>query len=351
MRLALYPNQNWEQLQEVFLKEFHTLCQWSQSSVGTSFYFSTSKTLASFETVLGLAHQFSHKRQVAMIKGFSHLPEQFSGYFLKEGFLVQSLDMGTDPNPLDLPLSQLKKDTNFVFWIEDHPVTGERRAWTQALKKRLSEQKVFSVTLTHFSELSRCLEPNPFEIQIYSVAPTSAFVVRGSRAKSLPTLLSPGALEATDPDSLIAAQAGSFRWPLFDSIDSEEDRKKLVKDFEIRIQSHSGTSFKPFFSQESDRVWDRSVLVSDRIHGELFAQTLSARLGEKLAPFGQKSLVETPNLCRWGGITLYRNWWEISSERIAGMVVISAEALARPHFFETFHKVEDEVLRQSRFES
>lgn len=79
---------------------------------------------ALYEVVVGTAQFMSHKRSVAAIKGMSpHIPKLLP-YFFKETYAVQLANLSQVISPKEW-VDALKKDTLFVVFAEDHPITGE----------------------------------------------------------------------------------------------------------------------------------------------------------------------------------------------------------------------------------
>lgn len=331
MRFDLIPTGDWEQLNDQLDQWLSQQRQWAP---GYSSYFGLGARLTLFENTLALAHQFSHKRQVSIIKGFSPSLEHLQGYFLKEGFQVQYVAFEN----LDSFVAGLKKETSFVVWAEDHPVTGERRSWSSDLVKALDTAKVFSVVLSHFQHLEFTREPSSFEIRVGSLSLQHSLVLRGSRAKALPVLFA----------AQVAWQGVSFQ-DLMQPVQTFTQDQNLVMNFESKLPS----AFVPFFPNEikNDRSFDRAVIFSSTIHGEFFIRTLAQKLTEKvgtrlLASPGNLTGLETTNLCRWGGITLYRHWWDCEKD-LAGVVAIGVEELRLPQFHKAFLLAVEECLSVS----
>ena len=119
MKLDLFPLETWETLNSTIKTAWNVP---EDVSVRT---FSNLPT-AVYEVAQGTAQFLSHKRSLAVIKGQSFVFQPLLPYFYKEAYQIQILGHQSLPD-VKIWVEALKKDTLFVVFCEDHPVTGEKK--------------------------------------------------------------------------------------------------------------------------------------------------------------------------------------------------------------------------------
>ena len=108
---------------------------------------------ALYEVLESLRSLFAHKKSISGMKGLSGAYEFIWPQYLREMYTVQNANWQDflTPDKLSSFLDNLKKDTIFFVWSEDHPVTGQKLPLSliQELEKQLNERKIFSVRVSH----------------------------------------------------------------------------------------------------------------------------------------------------------------------------------------------------------
>ncbi|HEY8270180.1 MAG TPA: hypothetical protein VIG33_04780, partial [Pseudobdellovibrionaceae bacterium] len=141
MKLALIPLEEWERLNDQLKIDFSL-------PAGNSARIYKGMAHAVFETAQGTAQFFSHKRSLGVVKGQTSYFDSLLPYFYKEVFSVQAMSHLAVVDP-EVWVNSLKKDTSFVLFSEDHPVTGELYDYDH-LDELLNEKKIFAFRISHF---------------------------------------------------------------------------------------------------------------------------------------------------------------------------------------------------------
>jgi hypothetical protein len=135
MHIDLLPNELWETLNTKVSANLN---------LGADTTVRVSKGLATsvHEVVASMAQFYSHKRSAAYVKGATHAFLGVLPGLYKEAFQIQVIP--TQDMASVTWIENLKKDTNFVLYPEDHPITGEIYPW-QEIDQKLNELKIFSI--------------------------------------------------------------------------------------------------------------------------------------------------------------------------------------------------------------
>lgn len=271
-----------------------------------------------YETVMGIAQFFSHKKACGVIKGATPYFEGVMPYLFKDGYQVQAMKLSEWGN-FKAWMDALKKDTNFVLVPEDHPVTGEIYDW-DPIDAILNEKKIFSIRLSHFNHFRGNENLRPYSVRINSLSQKLSVVVGGNKFKSPPLISHKMHWDVEKTSTEIQKLLSAFT----------EDQS-VVEAFEKKIQADSsmGLQVLPIAGQ---RVWDRSLIFSAAINGEALENYLfHPKYGRFANPPGAEYEFESTSLCRWGGISLFENWWENKPavEVLRGMVILSVESMKR----------------------
>ncbi|HRO67856.1 MAG TPA: hypothetical protein PL182_09860, partial [Pseudobdellovibrionaceae bacterium] len=141
MRMDIYPVENWDRTNTA-LEE-----AWGKQE-GNTVQAHRGLSAGLHEIVLGFAQIYSHKRAIAVVKGNSWAVDFIVPWFLKEAYSVQSITVEELEKDPEAWVKSLKKDTAFVLFAEDHPLTGEAWNWNR-FDKLLNENKHFSIRVSH----------------------------------------------------------------------------------------------------------------------------------------------------------------------------------------------------------
>jgi hypothetical protein len=270
---------------------------------------------AAYEVAMGATQFYSHKRSVGVVSGHTHVFQNVLPYLYKEGYQVQFFDSQKSGVPdIAAWVDSLRKDTNFVFLAEDHPITGEHFDWDE-LDQRLNEKRIYAVRISHHRHFYQPSAVRPYSVQVRSYGPDVAIGILGNRFKAPPLMT----------QSLSWKRDAFFEGLQFSLRHHKED-KKLIQEFEKDLPS----PFKAFFSHER-RSFDRSVFYTTEINGDALRQFLLAQVKISQKEPGWEENVETTCLCRWGGTRSYEDWWipRPADEVLRGMMVIGVDFLAK----------------------
>lgn len=273
---------------------------------------------ALYETVMGTAQFFSHKKACGVVKGVTPYFEGVMPFLFKDGYQVQPLkvaDLGTAAAWVEA----LKKDTNFVLVPEDHPVTGEIFDW-DPLDQILNDKKIFSIRLSHFTHFRGTDSLRPYSVRICSISHQVSIVLGGNKFKSPPLIAHKMAWDTENTLKQIREEIAAF-----------QENKDLVQKFESQLPA----PFKAL-TTTANRVWDRSLIFSTESNGEAIEDHLLKQWKTVSAPPGKEHQIEATSLCRWGGISLFENWWEPKPavEILRGLLVLSTQQVSRPQIVE-----------------
>lgn len=319
MKLDLFPLETWETLNSTIKN------QWSVASdVSVRVY--SDLPAAVYEVAQGTAQFLSHKRSLAFIKGQTFAIQPLLPYFYKEAYQIQILshqglaDMKTW-------VENLKKDTLFVLFCEDHPVTGEKYPW-QEMDALLNEKRIFSVRISHNSHFVEEQEILPYSIRICSYSQKMAVAFCGNKFKS-PPLIAPAGYWGSD----------ELKKEVLSLERKKQDDKKLVTQFETNLPE----GFHRFINHEQ-RVYDRAVIYSKDVNGEAVQQYISTALNLPMNAPGAEALIETTSLCRWGGTKGFDDWWEPVPDKntLRGLLVIDVKLLKNPELTAELKKALDQ---------
>lgn len=271
---------------------------------------------AAYEVAMGSTQFYSHKRSVGVISGHTHVFQSVLPYLYKEGYQVQFLEPHQNKSKEDALawVDSLKKDTNFVFLAEDHPITGEYFDWDQ-IDERLNEKKIYSVRISHHRHFYQPSQIRPYSVQVRSYGPDVAIAILGNKFKAPPLVT----------QSLSWKKDAFFEGLQFALRHQKED-KKLILDFEKDLPK----DFQPFFNHDR-RSFDRSVFYTTEINGDVLRQFLLSQVKTSQKEPGWEENVETTCLCRWGGTKSYEDWWapRPSDDILRGMIMIGVDFLAK----------------------
>lgn len=272
---------------------------------------------AVFEIAQGSAQFMAHKKSIGVIRGQTPVFESLLPYYYKETYEVHSISHLALVNVKEF-VESLKKDTNFVLFAEDNPVTGEVFPFVEELDKLLNEKRIFSFRVSHAQHFSQAEELRPYTVRLCSYAPDLAVAVLGERFRS------PSLAAFNQPWSKT-----EILLRLKESRRVRPQDTKTVQDFEAQVQG----KIPLYFSAQAKRLGDRAVLVIADASAEAVAQLLFKKLGWTTEEGFQK--IETTNQCHWStGAKTFKTWWEPAPtpQALRGLLIISLAALQTKDF-------------------
>ncbi|AFY02669.1 hypothetical protein [Bdellovibrio bacteriovorus] len=271
---------------------------------------------AVYEVSQSTAHFMSHKKAIGVVQGQTSVFEGLLGYYYKETYEVNARSH-TQITDVKEWVESLKKETCFVLFSEDHPVTGELYPFADELDRLLNEKRIFSFRISHARHFHESVEIRPYTVRLCSYAPTVSVAILGERFRS--------------PALQVQNQSWSevdFIKELTQARDGRSVNQLLVEKFE----SEMATVARSFLSPGSARLYDRALCVFPDVSAEAVAQKVFSKLGLS-AQEGWKKL-ETTNMCQWNAMKMFRHWWEPvpSSDSLRGLLVVGPELLATKDF-------------------
>jgi hypothetical protein len=307
MRIDLLPTEAWDRLND------DVAAAWGREE-GQSLRVHAGLGVGIFETALGLAQIFSHRRAIGIVKGNSPAFDHVLPWFLKETYQIQSakIEELQTPEAIQTWVASLKKETALVLFAEDHPVTGETWNWDLA-DQALNDAKIFSIRASHSSFLSIKDPVRPYSARVCSLSENIAVVLLGARMKIPPMVSHRLSWNASDVKGALASR----RSEIFD--------QKAVLDLENQL-----AQFR-FFKDGTSRIFDRAVFSFPDVGGDALLAELTKRWG----PAAQApSEMDTAHLCRWDSVRLYKGWWHQAptDDQMRGLVTFSPKLLARKDF-------------------
>lgn len=288
---------------------------------------------AVYEICQGTAQFMSHKKAVGFILGQTPLFAGLMPYYYKETYEVQTKS-AEDLSDVTEWVHNLKKDTNFVIFSEDHPVTGRKYSFADELDRQLNEKRIFSFRISHTQHFYEPNEVRPYSVRICSFDSASTVAVLGERFRS-PSVLSH--LQSWDEQGFLqsVSQARAERTP----------QQALIESFEEEIKPLAS----PYFANK-DRVWDRSVCIFPDVSADAVAHALSKKLG--LSSTEAWRQLATTNMCHWSALDLFSDWWSPapSLDQLRGLLIISPILLQTKDFAKLLISSYEEVKAQQSWD-
>jgi hypothetical protein len=290
---------------------------------------------AVFEIAQGTAQFLSHKKAMASVKGQTPAFEFLLPYFYKEAYEVQQIShlAFQEPEKLKDWVTALKRETCFVIYAEDNPITGEIFPFADELDRLLNERKIYSFRISHAQHFFQALEIKPYTTRICAFAPDLAIAICGDRFRS-PALVAPR--QQWDAQHTLR-QLETCR------AQAQQDRD-LILTFEKEISAVASAT--PWFKTQTSRIWDRSAIVFSEVSAEPLLRTIFAKIGLTDEQGWQK--MDTTNLCRQGSVRLYQSWWEPlpSDDALSSLVLFSVGLLRTKDFAKLVLSSYEEIKSQ-----
>lgn len=283
-----------------------------------------------FEISQGTAQFMSHKKSVAFITGQSPIVDSLLPYYYKETYEVQKLSQAelTDPKAW---IESLKKDTNFVLFSDDHPVTGELYSFADELDRLLNEKRIFSFRMSHASHFFLNAEVRPYTVRFCSYGPEICVALCGERYRT-PSLM-----------------AHTMEWNRDDILShlnvmkgNRKENQKLVESFEQSLSSMG----RAYFSSTASRTWDRAVCVFSDVSADAVAIALFNKMQISEEEGWQQ--LATTNMCSWDVVKMFSHWWEPrpKTEDLRGLLIIGSAMLETKDFSKYLQSSYEEVKAQ-----
>lgn len=266
-----------------------------------------------FEIVFGLGLLYSHRKNAAFLSGKTWAFEGVLPALYKEGFQIQDQRRYSMPQGREW-IESLKKDTSFVMWNEDHPVTG-KYFYDDDFDAALNEKRIFSIRVSHASFLTRPSEIRPYSVRVCSLTPTLTVAICGTKVKP--------------PPLAVHRQVWNEEQTLkevLQAVTGHREDRALVESFESQVVASTG--FRPLLSNV-DRLFDRAVIYHPEINAEHLFSGFQDAIQRPVAKPMFESDLEILNQCRWRPAPHLRTWWDPlpTEEIIRGMMLFSLPTL------------------------
>lgn len=289
---------------------------------------------AVYEISQSTSQFMSHKKAIAVVQGQTSVFEGLLGYYYKETYDVQArshLQIADVKEWVD----SLKKDTCFVLFSEDHPVTGELYPFADELDRLLNEKRIFSFRVSHARHFYESVEIRPYTVRLCSYGEAAAVAVIGERFRS-PSMMAQN----------MGWRAADF---LQDLQEARRDRRllpQLIERFEEEVVSVAA----PYFAPTVARLADRAVCVFPDVSAEALAQKIFKGLGIP-SEVGWTKL-STTNMCHWSVIKMFSHWWEPTpkAETLRGLLIVGPELLETKDFAKLVISSYEEIKAQQSWE-
>lgn len=279
-----------------------------------------------FEIALSLAQVFSHRRALGWVKGNSPAFDHVAPWFLKEAYAVQSTTWSelSHPEQITAWVQGLKKETSFVLFSEDHPITGALANFDE-LDRQLNERKIFVLRVSHRAHLFQSPTIRPYSLRLSSFGDRCALSHSGQRIRLSPAF----ADRVRWTGEHIAELAENLKHP-------PQENKMAVENFEASFPRAR------LFSPNQSRIYDRATIAFDDVSSESLAYQLCREKGVSVNDVG------TANLCEWSSSRLLKGWWENSpsENQLRGLMVFSSEACGRKDFAKVVRETYEDLQKQ-----
>ncbi|UYL08868.1 hypothetical protein B9G69_017645 [Bdellovibrio sp. SKB1291214] len=285
---------------------------------------------AVFEIAQGSAQFMAHKKSIGFIKGQTPVFENLLPYYYKETYEVNIMSH-LQLEDVKAWADGLKKDTNFVVFAEDHPVTGELYPFVDELDKVLNEKRIYAFRISHSRHFHHKTDMRPYSVRLCSYSGNLAVAVLGERFRCPPMMV-----------QNMEWNQGDVSQELMLSQEGRKLNESLVSSFEASLADIA----QPYFSSGKARLFDRAVLVFKDVSAEALLEKTFAKLS--LSSAEGWGMADSTNMCHWSDMKMFSNWWEPapSLESLRGLVIASPTILENPQFASALRESYQELLEE-----
>lgn len=271
---------------------------------------------AVYEVTQGSAQFMSHKKAIGVVLGQTGVFECHLPFYYKETYAIQSIKHFEITNVKEW-VESLKKDTNFVVYSEDHPVTGERYPFVEELDSELNKKRIGSYRISHSNHFFEAIEILPYSVRLCSINPSAAIALLGERYKAPPLSV-----------QYMEWNIESFKDAIVNEMRSRKQDPSAILKFEGQISMIG----RPFLGANQSRVFDRAVCVFPDVSASALAQAIMGKAGWNSHEAWKK--MGTTNLCHWSTLRLFNHWWlpTPSANDLRGLLVFGLDVLVDDQF-------------------
>lgn len=332
---------------------------WSTDSITRIF---PNLTLAIYETLVGMAQFYAHKRSVTYIKGHSPYIPFATNYFYKEAYSVQLKEfaLGLIPNGSPEAFStqvtaaladfekDLKKDQLFVFAPLENPLTSEIQNF-DLLRPLLTDKKIPLVLLSY--QPSTKWKPASNEI-ILQVFPSKKVLALFGEKIKIPTLIAANFPWSSTMATNFIQEVKTVADICNNKTDTHDNGTSQNAHFILQLESKLPAPLKPFHLSVTftpqNRLFDKAIIDAGTINADFLKSNLEIQL-KKHPHFSHLlsndtdtnngiqitktirsdieigSPIETSNLCRWHEREGFYDWYPFG--KIDNLLFISSSLL------------------------
>jgi hypothetical protein len=267
---------------------------------------------ALYEITQGLTVMFPHKQGVGHIEHMSPYFEPLMVGFSRLGYQIHTTPSTALHDPAAW-VAALVKDTVFVLWSDDDPLTGQLYP-SAPLREQLKDKRIFQIRVSHSSHLRPTPKaPGPYDIEVCSVTPDLCVAITGERAR------------------FVDAVTPQMPWRTQEILALLKNQKPLVEDAaKVQVfETDARTGFTPLLTKP-ERLYDRAVLFARDVDGFSVISELAKALKIEIGEPGGESLLETTSLCRWNTLNGLK-WFSDQGrepEIVRGLVIIDQSLLS-----------------------
>lgn len=289
---------------------------------------------AVFEISQSAAQFMSHKKAIGVIIGQTAVFESLLPYYYKETYEVQTI-LHSDLTNIQEWVDGLKKDTNFVLYSEDHPVTGELYPFADQLDQLLNQKRISSFRISHSHHFHEGIEIRPYTTRICSYNPTAAIAILGERFRA-PALMVQN----------MNWNSSQFLQEMKSAYQGREVNPLLIE----KIENDLSEIAQPFFKPGASRIFDRAVCIFPDVSAEALAQLVFKKMGITSEEGWTK--MSTTNMCHWSAVRMFRHWWvpQPTQEQLRGMLIIGPELISTKDFAKFIISSYEEIKAQQSWE-
>ena len=280
------------------------------------------------ETLVGLAKLYPLKKKIIFLKNFDPCYVDGLTALAKEGYQLTGIEAEHFFQFEELK-TKIEKDTLCVLYSVDDPLFGLKNS-VNSIRGPLNEESVQQICVSHSDHFIAGLDKNPSKNStfIYGINKRQAISIVGERAR----------IGSLSTSSLIWPK----EWDLSSLIKPVKSHKDVIQKFEtLQI-----AGAKAFFSQATERVWDRAVIYWPDMDGYALTHLITEKMNWPHLPPGEDEKLETTSLSRWGShrtFELYKN--RITDVNVwRGMIIVSA-AIIDEKFQNVLTSAREEILK------
>ncbi len=268
------------------------------------------------EVTKAFSKLFTHKKTIAVISGVDPTFNTVAVAFSEDGYVVKNIT--PDAAAKAETWAPLIEELLFVLICDDDPITGRKYAFDSTV---FTGKRVFRIHVSHESyKWEVASRPDPFEAQIWSLAPDRALLVAGERSKIEPQL-APTLFWRTETDDAIGTSLTPH---------SDEKLKSNISSI-TKFEANLPAGFRAYFKADEPRLFDRVVIYHPDFDGSAVIDELASTLQISVARPGETSALESTSACRWES-PRFNDWLISRGETDAttrGLVILSADSIEK----------------------